>query len=46
MGERFPARGDMATGAKDINIALHLQEISTAKRTNLEALVILPLLSR
>lgn len=35
----------MATEATDINMALHLQEISTAKRTNLEPLVLLLLLS-
>lgn len=35
----------MATEAKDINTALHLREISIAKHTNLELLVLLLLLS-
>ena len=42
-GERFPAHRDMATEATDINMASHLQEVRTAKRTNLEPLM-LPLL--
>lgn len=42
-GERFPAHRDMATEATDINMTSQLQEVRTAKRTNLEPLM-LPLL--